>query len=89
MACKALSATLNTCNGLQRIRVEELTQHPWLLGQQLEPASPVEPSFQTESDIHSIVERARQRRLQQRNSHKLRSIPSGQTSGIDHLAMEE
>ena len=52
-------------------------QHPWLLGQQMEPAAPVEQSLQTESDIHSIVERARQRRLQQRNSHKLRAVPSG------------
>ena len=66
------------CAGLlQRIHVEELMQHPWLLGQQLEPAAPVEQSFQTESDIHSIVERARQRRLQQRNSRKLHTVESG------------
>ena len=62
---------------MQRIRVEEITQHPWLLGQQMEPTAPVEQSFQTESDIHSIVERARQRRLQQRNSRKLHTVPSG------------
>ena len=53
-------------------------QHPWLLGQQMEPAAPAgQQSTQSESDIHSIVERARQRRLQQRNSRKLHTVHSG------------
>ena len=63
---------------VQRIRVEEILQHPWLLGQQLEvPEKLPQQSPQTESEIYSIVERARQRRLQQRNSHKLRTVHSG------------
>ena len=63
---------------VQRIRVEEILQHPWLLGQQLElPEVPPEQSPQSESEIYSIVERARKRRLQQRNSHKLNTVHSG------------
>ena len=63
---------------VQRIRVEEILQHPWLLGQQLElPEVLPEQSHQSESEIYSIVERARKRRLQQRNSHKLNTVHSG------------
>ena len=54
-----------------------MCRHPWLSGIPLPKHEVLEVAPQSEDDIHSIVERARQRRLAKRASQQLKSIQSG------------
>ena len=68
--------TICLCWTTKHVNACMLGRHPWLSGIPLPQREELEVAPQTEDDIRSIVERARQRRLAKRASG-LRQIQSG------------